>query len=296
MHLQIGRVIQKVALISFTLSLFSQMSASTPEKKIVVRGSDAMLSLAMRWSNLLSTNGSHISLDVNGGGPAAGIKLLAAKRTDIAQLPRKLSQAEKSILGGGSAEFPVALESVVVYVHKSNPVVQLSIQQLKEIYTGRITSWKSIDGRDAPINLYSTESLVGGSLFFREVVLGSEEFDTVMQGFSNTKRMLETLARDPNGIGFGDLEAGPSAKPVRIAKGSNFASVEPTFESIRSINYPLSRYLYWVVLTPLSPDMTRLCDWVESQQGQLVVEAAGYYPLNSDDRSRATGTIHGGGR
>jgi phosphate transport system substrate-binding protein len=273
------------------LGLHCSVLAAT-KQKVVVRGSDAMLYLASRWSQMMVISGSEFSLDVNGGGPSAGVSLLASGKSDVAQLPRKLTEKEKSLLRGSVLELPVAIESVVIYTNSANPVAQLTIGQLKDIYTGKITNWKQVGGRDAAISLYSTESLVGGSLFFREVVLGTEEFDTVMQGLTNTKAMLKALAKDPNGIGFGDLDSEPSTKHIKVSRGSNFPSFEPSTSTLRTTDYPLSRYLYWIVLKNNRPGVTRVCDWVLSQQGQLVVEATGYYPLNAEDRARATGLLH----
>lgn len=273
------------------LTLFSGMLAAAAKQKIVVRGSDAMLMLASRWSQMLAISGSEFTLDVNGGGPSTGVNLLASGKSDVAQLPRKLTEKERSLLGGSVLEFPVAIESVVVYTSSTNPVAQLSVSQLKDIYIGKITNWKQVGGRDGAINLYSSETLVGGSLFFREVVLGTEEFDTVMQGFSNTKLMLKALAKDPHGIGFGQLDSEPSTKLIKISRGSSFPAVDPT-NSLRTVNYPLSRYLYWVVSGNKNPGVTKVCSWVLSQQGQLVVEGAGYYPLNAEDRAKAAGLIH----
>jgi len=286
------------SVVIYVLILVGVLSAFAAGQKqqISVRGSDAMIMLAQRWSEMLKTVRPDVSLSVNGGGPAGGMNSLASGHADVAQLPHKLSNAERQAIeksrGSSVVEFPVAIESVVVYVHKSNPVSVLTLGQLRAIYTGKIGNWKEVGGKDAPIARISTETAVGGSLFFRETVLGGEEFDDVMRGYTNSKQMFTALGLEPNGIGFGSLATEPNVKALRLKKDLNFPAVEATADNIRTMQYPTSRFLYWVVPAGMGPSLREVSNWVLSQQGQLVVESAGYFPLNAADRSKATGLIH----
>ncbi|HVP64044.1 MAG TPA: substrate-binding domain-containing protein [candidate division Zixibacteria bacterium] len=269
------------------------VSSAIGQEQIAVRGSDAMVFLAQRWAQRLQQIFPAAALSVNGGGPNAGAAALASGRAQIAQMPRQLSAREREAVEARTGHpvlvFPVAIESVLVAVNAGNPVSELSIRQLREIYTGKITNWKEVGGRDEAIHLTSLESAVGGSLFFREVVLGDEEFETTMRGFTSTKQLMQAVSSDRGAIGFGSISAVNGTKLVKIHAAG--AAVEPSTENVRSGRYPLSRYLYWAVVRPLPENLRKISNWVLSTEGQLVVESIGYYPLNATDRAKATGEI-----
>ena len=264
------------------------------QEQIAVRGSDAMVFLAQRWAQRLQQIFPAAGLSVNGGGPAAGATALASGRAQIAQMPRHLSAREREAVEARTGHpvlvFPVAIESVLVAVNATNPVSELSLRQLRDIYTGKITNWKEVGGRDEAIHLISLESAVGGSLFFKEVVLGDDEFETTMRGFTTPKQVMQAIATDSRAIGFGSITASTGLKLVKIRMGSGTA-IEPSMENVRSARYPLSRYLYWAVARPFPENLRKISNWVLSTEGQLVVESIGYYPLNASDRGSATSEI-----
>jgi phosphate transport system substrate-binding protein len=282
-----GRALRPLILLTlvagFVFPLFAQQD-------VVVRGADSMLLLAQRWSERLSEIFPRARLQVNGGGTAQGIAQLTAGRAEVAQLPRRLSLKERagieSRTGHPVLEFPVAIESVTVAVNASNPVSELTVAQLREIYTGHIDNWSKVGGRNQPIQLYSTEAAAGGSLFFREIVLGNEEFDYAMRGFSSDRQMMETLAHDANGIGFGPLANTSNTKLLRIRRSPGSAAVQPNATNIRTDAYPLSRYLYWTLRQPMDGNVKQIASWVLSSEGQLYVEGVGYYPLTPQDRGK----------
>lgn len=277
------------------LSLVLTAPLAYAQQTITLRGSDSMLMLGQRWSERLQRIFASSHILVNGGGTAAALQSLSARSATIVQQPRSLTSRERELFasktGSAALEFPVGIESVVFVVNPSNPVPNLTLAELKGIFSGRIDNWKEVGGPNLRIQLYSTENFVGGALFVREALLGGDEFDTTMRGYSNARQMAEAVAVDRGGIGFGPLVAGVKVKGVPVRRGANFPAVEPTSENLRSDRYPLSRYLYWSVPQPLGENTKKLCNWVLSAEGQLIVESLGYFPLNSADRSKGTGQL-----
>jgi len=285
----------KVIALLAALLFFTPLVA---QQRIEVRGSDAMIMLGQRWSQRLSAIYPAARLEVAGGGSTEGITMLGYRRADVLQLPRPLSVRERETVetatGHPVLQFPVAVESALVYVNEGNPVQELTMAQLRDIYLGKVDNWKALGGRDQRIQLYSTESFVGGSLFFRETVLNGQEFDTTMRGYSNSRQMIDAVAADRGGIGFGGPMAQPQTRRLRIKRSADSPAVDSNnSENLRSGKYPLSRYLYWTVRQPMNSNLREVCGWVISSEGQLLVESLGYFPLNSEDRNKGAGSIAG---
>lgn len=267
------------------------------QKTITVRGSDAMIVFGQRCANLYGSSHPDVRISVNGGGPERGIEALLSHSTQIAQLPQAMPRVTRERLqaafGRAPVEVPIAVEAIVVFVNHANPVSALTLAQVRDIYLGKIDNWKQVGGLDQRIQLYSTESAIGGSLFFREVVLNGDEFDTAMRGYSNAHEMLEAVGRDSQGIGFGPWMDSPGAKRLRIANVDAASAVEATVDNLRNVRYPTSRRLYWALAPSMNADVRDLVAWGISSQGQLVAESVGYYPLNSADRQVAALALSG---
>jgi phosphate transport system substrate-binding protein len=274
----------------FALLLCCCSVMATAQGAITVHGSDSMLLLGMRWSQRLTKIFPAASLTVAGGGASGAAAAMGRGQVDITQSSRKLTKEERG-LAGQMVEFPVGVESVVFYVNDENKVRELSIAQLRKLYLGEIDNWKALGGADIPVRLFTLEAFAGGSLFVRENLLNGRDVDDRAQGFTNPKKMAESLAAERGAIGFGPLMPVKGFHAVRVSKGDNFPAVEPTSANVRSVLYPLTRYFYWNVRLPQKPGVREVCNWVLSSEGQLIVESLGYYPLNSADRSMATGAL-----
>src|SRR5262249_31575741 len=155
----------------------------------------------------------------------------------------------------------------LVIVNPANKVSELSLASLKQVLTGKITNWKEVGGVDMPIQIYSTESAVGGSLFVHDILLDDDEFDTTMRGFTNAKQTIAAVAADPKGIGFGPITEATGVKLVKISRGKTVLPIEPTMENVRSAKYPLSRYMYWRIGKSPRPLAREFCEWMVSKDG-----------------------------
>ncbi len=262
--------------------LFSSLVESgSPPQRVVVSGADSMILLAQKTAKSFTFSHPGVQIDVTPGGEARAIQQLT-RGVDVAQ---GVSSTPRS--AADRVQLAVGIESSVVVLNKSNTVSELTLNQLKLIFTGKIINWKELGGKEGAIQIYSTESAAGGSLFLRDVLLQDEEFDTTMRGFTNQKEMASAVAADPRGIGFGPITDAASVKLPRISKGKNFVSIEATMDNIRSARYPLARYMYWSIAKNASPLAHQFCEWMVSKDGQLVVESLGYFPLPAEKRQEA---------
>src|SRR5690606_9592145 len=131
-----------------------------------------------------------------------------------------------------------------VYVHESNPIKQLSLEQLQSIFTGKVRNWKEVGGTDQPITIYSRENSSGTYEFFKEEVLKGRDFAASAQAMPGTAALLQAVARDPKAIGYGGAAYGQGAKHILVSKESGGKGVEPTEENILNQEYPIWRYLF----------------------------------------------------
>src|SRR3990170_8289079 len=181
---------------------------------ISVKGSDTMVNLAQKWAEVYMQKNANVSIQVTGGGSGTGIAALFNKTTDLANSSRDIKEDEletakqKGVL---PVQHEVALDGIAVIVHPSNKVDNLTVQQVSDIFTGKITSWKQLGGENLPITLYGRENSSGTYEFFKEHVLGKDEkgkqkdYATSTQVLQGTASLGESVARDVKGIGYGGV-------------------------------------------------------------------------------------------
>jgi phosphate transport system substrate-binding protein len=181
--------------------------------------------------------------------------------------------------GAPVEEHAVARDGVTIYVHNSNPLPQITMDQLRGIYTGAITNWRDLGGADRPITVYSRENNSGTYVFFKEHVLGGADFVATAQTLPGTAAVVNAVSRDPGGIGYGGIAYGEGIKHVGVA-GADGAPVAANEATIKDGSYPLSRPLYWYMTAKAPAEARALREWVTSPAGQAHVQEVGYFPVN----------------
>jgi len=266
--------------------LFAAALAATPvlaaAQTVTVKGSDTMVILAQRWAeSWMKQNGSR-KVQVTGGGSGTGIAALINGTTDIATSSRSIKDAEQGKLRDRfnllATETAVARDGVAFYVHASNPVEQLTVAQLKAIYVGDLTNWKQVGGKDEPIVVYSRENSSGTYVFVKEKVLGNEDYAASAQTLPGTAAVVNAVAREAKGIGYGGAAYAKGVKELRVV-GKDGQGYLPNAENVRSGAYPLSRPLF--VYTRGKPqgvakDFIAYC---LSAEGQAIATQVGYFPV-----------------
>ena len=279
--------IRKLWVIAAALSAYSMASAAA----VTVKGSDTLVILAQKWAEVYMNGHPAVKIQVTGGGSGIGFAALQNNTTDIADASRPIKAAERAAciksFGKSPREYKVALDGLSVYVNESNPINELSVDQLEQIFTGKAKNWKQFGGKDAPITVYSRENSSGTYEFFKEHVLKGQDFTSSAQTMQGTAALLQSVSRDPNGVGYGGAAYGHGAKALKIKKTPDSPAIEATEENVVSGKYPIWRYLY-NYLNPEKDkgDIAAYLNWIRSPGGQKIVKEVGYYPLPENLREK----------
>jgi len=265
---------------------------------ITVKGSDTMVNLSQKWAEEYMKLHPEVSIQVNGGGSGTGIAALLNKTTEIANASREVKSSEvEDAKSKGVTPFVynVALDGIAVIVNPKSDVDSLTIQQVSDIFSGKITNWKKVGGADLPITLYGRENSSGTYEFFKEHVLGKVDgkqvdYSPSTQVLQGTSALGEAVARDVKGIGYGGVgyfAERNDVKILHIKKDENSPAYSPSennkvnYELIWSGDYSISRYLYCYTNGEATGKLKDFMDFILSPEGQKVVETMEYIPLPS---------------
>lgn len=251
---------------------------------ITVKGSDTLVILAQKWAEIYMSQHPETKIQVTGGGSGVGFAALQNKTTDVANASRKIRYSEQiecvKAFGKRPTEYKVALDGLSVYVHESNPVSELTVDQLGRIFTGKVRNWNEVGGPDSPITIYSRENSSGTYEFFKEHVLRGKDFAARAQTMPGTAALLSAVGKDRNGIGYGGAAYGAGAKHIKVRKDESSPAIEPNERTVLDQSYPIWRYLYVYVNPELDKgEIQKYLGWIRSEDGQKVVKDVGYYPL-----------------
>ncbi|MHB9032569.1 MAG: phosphate ABC transporter substrate-binding protein [Anaerolineae bacterium] len=261
---------------------------STGSKTITDKGSDTLVNVALAWAEAYMTLHPEISISVTGGGSGTGLTAMINGTIDIANAsrqikPEELSQAEAK--GMKPVEFTVALDAIAIVVNPENPVNHITLQQLSDIYTGKITNWKELGGDDRPIVLLSRESNSGTYVYFLENVvrLGDSKSkllfspDTLLM--PSSEGISVEVRQNPNAIGYDGLGYVTSdQKVLAVGLSADGPFVLPSVDTVNDNSYPISRALY--MYTPNEPtgDIKVYIDWI-LKDGKSLIAPLGFVPL-----------------
>ena len=265
------------------LAVTATLAVPAAAKPITVKGSDTMVILGQRWAETyMNANPGQIIM-VTGGGSGTGIAALINGTTDICQASRAMKPDEKLKLRDRfqtmGVEIPVARDGVAVYVNDANPVPSLTLAQLRDIYLGKITNWKQVGGKDATILLYGRENSSGTYGFFKEHVLENRDFSDRLQALPGTSAVVNAVARDVNGIGYGGAAYAKGVREVPLKKDDKSPAIAPALQNVTNGSYALSRYLFFYTRQKPAGDVKKFVDWILSPAGQKIAGDVGYYPL-----------------
>lgn len=248
---------------------------------VTVKGSDTMVILVQRWAEEYMKKTPATKVQVTGGGSGTGLAALQNGTTDIAMSSREMKDAEGEKLrtryNTTGVEVPVAKDGVTFYINESNPVNALTMEQLKGIYLGDITNWKDVGGPDAPIVVYSRENSSGTYVFVKDNVLGGEDYTSSAQTLPGTAAVVNAVAKEKNGIGYGGAAYAKGIKELKVKTGKD--EVAPTADNIKTGKYPLSRNLFFYLRNKPSGEVKAFIDFALSAEGQAIVTKVGYFPV-----------------
>ncbi len=277
--------------LTYTLRLLVilAVAGSARAGNITVKGSDTLVVLAQKWAEAYMSKHPSTKIQVTGGGTGTGFAALQNKTTDLCNASRKIKPGEQAncikAFGRRPTEYKVCLDGLSLYVCADNPVQELTLAQLADIFTGKTRNWRDVGGTDAPIVVYSRENSSGTYEFFKEHVLGGKDFAVGAQTMPGTAAVLQAVAKDRNGIGYGGAAYGAGARHIRVKPDGGSPGIEPTEENVLRGAYPISSHLFVYVNPALDKgEVARYLAWIRSDQGQKVVKDVGYFPLPKNQR------------
>ncbi len=272
------------------LFLFPQFSDAKTEV-IQIKGSDTMVNLGQAWAEEFMTEHPEVSIAVTGGGSGTGIAALVSGTTTLAQSSREMKPEEKAAVkksaGKEVKEFKVAMDALAVIVNPAHPISELSIDQLSDIFTGKIKNWKEAGGPDEPILVLSRDRNSGTHVYFLEHVLrkgnakGPEEFSASALMMPSSQVIIQEVSRSKAAIGYVGLGyVNKEVKTLGIKKTAVDSAVPPSIETAQNGTYPISRALYIYSAGESEGAVKDFIDFVFSPKGQEIVRAMDFVPLN----------------
>jgi len=259
---------------------------------IQVRGSDTMVNVAQAWAEEYTKVQPAVGVEVSGGGSGVGIAALERGTIDIANAsrnmkPEEIEQARKNT-GQEPTEFIVGYDALAVFVHIDNPLSEVTIEQLANVFAedGKAVRWSdlgvTIPGvHDDTIVRVSRQSSSGTYEFFREHVLGTKDFKLGSRDMNGSKEVVELIGSTRTAIGYSGMGyATVAVKMLKIARAAGEPAFEPTVENTISKTYPLARSLQVYTLGEPQGAVKGYIDWILSPAGQRILEESGYVPVN----------------
>lgn len=263
----------------------SQQSA--PVQSLSIKGSDTMVHLVSSWTEEFMKVQADVDISVTGGGSGTGIAALINGTTDICAASRGMKEKELKLAKENNIfplEISVARDGIVLIVHPENPVNSLTIDQLRLIYTGKVTNWKEVGGADTPILLLSRESSSGTFVFFQEHVLNKEDFSSSARLLPGTSALVQSVAADHGAIAYVGLgfaaEAQGTVKTLGVQANDQAGPVVPSEETVRSGAYAVSRPLFFYTNGEPKDATKQFIDFCLSPAGQKIVRETGYVPVS----------------
>jgi phosphate transport system substrate-binding protein len=292
-----ARALVSVALLTVAAACSRDSASATNDADsgaaAVVRltGSDTMVNLDQAWAENYRSVMPDVSVQVAGGGSGVGIAGLIDGILDIAASSRKIEPEElaKATQSAGAEprEIVVGLDALAVFVHKDNPLQEIAIEDLAQIYGegGQFTQWSQL-GVTTPgcpanqIIRISRQSNSGTYVYFRESIVGRHadlKLGSIDQ--SGSKDVAALVARTPCAIGYSGMAyLNPGVRALRIAKKRGEPGVEPTIATASDGSYPIARPLYFYTHGTPSAETRAFIDWTLSDAGQKILLDIGYVP------------------
>lgn len=259
----------------FPLLLLAFVSNSQDFK---IKGSDTIYPLMQSLSEVYTdSQDSNSRINVEGGGSGTGFKALISKEVHIAMASRKIKNSEKNQLKGAQ-EVVIALDALSIIVNTINPIEKLNKQQLKDIFTGKITNWKEVGGSDLPITVYTRFNNSGTYDFMIEKVMDNSEFSNQASAKASNAGIVQSVAENPAGIGFVGLAyVEEVVKPISISFSGEF--FRPTFKNALDQTYPITRPLYIYYRAEETASVQNFVNFIIAPLGQKIVTHKGYIPI-----------------
>ncbi len=268
------KIVGVTAALLVVLLVFASGCVSSGEEPetITISGSTTVLPVVQTVAEIYMDEHANADIQISGGGSGVGVTAAKEGTADIGMLSRALKDSEKT--GSSLSEFVIGRDGIALIAHPSNPVSDLSPDQIKDIYLGKITNWKEVGGSDMEIVLIGRDSASGTREFFTEYVLNKEDAAKTMQEYNSNGAVKTAVSQTPGAIGYVSIEYIDDS-----VKAFTISGVEATVENVISGVYKINRPL--LLITNGEPEglAKDFIEYILSAAGQKIIAENGFVPV-----------------
>lgn len=282
------------SLYGLTIALFLLAGCGRPEggssrSVIQNKGSDTLVNVAQAWAEEYQNVNPSVAIAVTGGGSGTGIASLINETVDIANSSRSIKDSEMETLkaaGHNPVEYIVGYDALAIYLHENNPIEEITIEQLSAIYGegGELESWSqlgvTVPGCDSDeIIRISRQNNSGTYAYFREAVLGENDFKLGSRDMHGSKDVVDIVVNTACAIGYSGLAyATDEVHMPAVSSDGGATFVYPTVETAIDQSYPIARPLFMYTADQPTGVVAEYLEWIMSPEAQCIIKAKGYAP------------------
>jgi len=252
------------------LSCADKKNSQIKRHSINIAGSTSVMPFTEKLAEYFMVGHPEFVVNVQSGGSTAGIQAAISGTVDIGMSSRELKEEEKVL-----NEIVICYDGIAVIVNPVNPINELSFQQVKDIFSGKISNWENLGWINRKIDAVTREEGSGTRGAFEELVMGKTHIDDGIMVQDSNGSVKEVIATDPYAIGYVSL--GMVDKKVKSIK---IDGVEPTVENIRQKKYKIVRPFLYLTKGKPKDDAEVFIDFFLSKEGQGILKKEGLIPVN----------------
>jgi phosphate transport system substrate-binding protein len=271
-----GKIATLIALLLFIALILwgtfdiRKLGANRKETTITLAGSTSVMPFSEKLAEFFMVEHPGLSVDVQGGGSSAGIQAVMNRTADIGMSSRDLKGTEK-----GLTEIPICHDGIAIIVNPRNTIREITMEQVRSIYSGRIRNWKELGWIDRRIDAVTREEGSGTRGAFEELVMGKGEIDSGIMVQDSNGSVKEVVATDPYAIGYISLGMVDSK-----VKGLIVDNIEPSVKNIKDKKYGIVRPFLYLTPGEAQGSASTFIAFVLSKQGQEILRKEGLIPVH----------------
>ncbi len=269
----------------FALAVCLGVSNVHARDMIQIKGSDTLINLVQKLSEVYMEKNPGKYIAVTGGGSGTGIAALMNSKCDIADASRNMKPKEitrATSLGISPKRIVIAMDGLSVIVNGDNIITKLTMDEIGKIFRGEVANWSEIGGENIPITLYGRQSNSGTFVFFRDLILKGD-YSARMKRMNGNSQIVEAVRHDKSGIGYVGVGYVKEAKGLNVVSVAAYAGadyVSPlNSQEVKSGKYPIARPLNQYVNGAPTGAVRAFLLFEISPEGQKIVEEEGFFPI-----------------